>query len=152
MGLDMYLYAKRYVSEYSEDTKEVSKQLQEITKGVRGEMGNLQYIVTEAMYWRKANAIHNWFVKNVQYGIDDCREYNVPIEKLQELLTVIKTCIKKPKKIPELLPPTSGFFFGSAEIDGYFIDSLKRTRDRLIYLIEQSHGGYIWEFSYRSSW
>lgn len=152
MGLDSYLYAKRYVSEYSEDTKEVSKQLQEITKGVRGGMGNLQYIVTEAIYWRKANAIHNWFVKNVQYGIDDCREYDVPIEKLQELLKVIETCIKKPKKIPELLPPTSGFFFGSTEIGDYFIASLKTTKKELEKVIKESHGGYIWEFSYRSSW
>lgn len=152
MGLDMYLYAKRYVSEYSEDTKEVSKQLQEITKGVRGGMGNLQYIVTEAIYWRKANAIHNWFVQHVQYGIDDCREYDVPIEKLQELLKVIKTCIKKPKKIPELLPPTSGFFFGSTEIDEWFIASLKTTKKELEKVIKESHGGYIWEFSYRSSW
>ena len=23
-------------------------------------------------YWRKQNAIHNWFVENVQDGIDDC--------------------------------------------------------------------------------
>lgn len=152
MGLDMYLYAKRYVSEYSEDTKEVSKQLQGITKDVRGGMGNLQYIVTEAMYWRKANAIHNWFVKNVQGGIDDCEDYNVPIDKLKCLLSDIIECLHDNSKIPELLPPTSGFFFGSTEIGEYFIEILETTRDRLIYLIEQSYDGYIWEFSYRSSW
>ena len=30
-----------------------------------------------SIYWRKANAIHGWFVKNAQQGIDDCRTYSV---------------------------------------------------------------------------
>jgi len=29
-------------------------------------------------YWRKANAIHNWFVENIQDGEDDC-DYHRPI-------------------------------------------------------------------------
>lgn len=36
-------------------------------------------------YWRKANAIHRWFVENVQDGNDDCGEYEVTKEKLEEL-------------------------------------------------------------------
>lgn len=152
MGLDSYLHAKRYVSEYNEDTKEIDKQLQEITKNIRGEMGDLEYIVTVAMYWRKANAIHNWFVKNVQGGIDDCVEYYVPIEALKCLLSDIIECLHDNSKIPDLSPPTSRFFFGSTEIDEYFIKTLEITRDRLMYLINQSGEGYIWEFSYRSSW
>ena len=42
-------------------------------------------------YWRKANAIHNWFVQNVQNGEDNCAEYPVSKEQLQELL---QTCVK----------------------------------------------------------
>lgn len=46
----------------------------------------------EVGYWRKANAIHNWFVEHVQDGIDDCRYHNeVTKELLEELLD---TCIK----------------------------------------------------------
>lgn len=39
----------------------------------------------EVGYWRKANHIHNWFVENVQNGVDDCDSYVVSREKLQEL-------------------------------------------------------------------
>ena len=39
-------------------------------------------------YWRKANAIHKWFVENVQDGVDDCGRYEVTKEQLQELLKI----------------------------------------------------------------
>ena len=39
-------------------------------------------------YWRKANAIHWWFVQNVQNGIDDCREYVVTKAQLKELYDI----------------------------------------------------------------
>jgi hypothetical protein len=42
-------------------------------------------VIEEVMYWRKANQIHKWFVDNVQDGVDDCKEYWVSEEKLQEL-------------------------------------------------------------------
>lgn len=40
-------------------------------------------------YWRKANSIHNWFVENIQDGIDDC-SYHHEVTKydLEELLDV----------------------------------------------------------------
>lgn len=46
----------------------------------------------EIGYWRKANEIHNWFVENVQNGVDDC-EYHEEVTKevLEELLA---TCQK----------------------------------------------------------
>lgn len=46
-------------------------------------------IVEEVGYWRKANQIHNWFVENVQDGIDDCDyHHEVTKEILEELLDV----------------------------------------------------------------
>lgn len=42
-------------------------------------------------YWRKANAIHKWFVDNVQDGKDDCDYYEVGKEQLEELLEICKT-------------------------------------------------------------
>ena len=42
-------------------------------------------------YWRKANHIHNWFVENIQDGIDDCAYHReVTDEDLLELLDVCK--------------------------------------------------------------
>lgn len=46
-------------------------------------------IIEEVGYWRKANQIHNWFVENVQDGIDDCSYHNeVTKEILEELLDI----------------------------------------------------------------
>ena len=43
-------------------------------------------IFEQVGYWRKANAIHKWFVDNVQNGIDDCCYHEVTKENIQELL------------------------------------------------------------------
>ena len=50
--------------------------------------------LTEIAYWRKANAIHKWFVDNVQDGIDDCRQSVVTREQLNELLSVCKKVVE----------------------------------------------------------
>lgn len=45
----------------------------------------------EVGYWRKANQIHQWFVDNVQDGVDDCNYHDeVTKEKLEELLDICK--------------------------------------------------------------
>ena len=54
-------------------------------------------ITEQVGYWRKANEIHNWFVKHVQDGIDDCGyHHEVTKEILEELLdtcqTVLNSC------------------------------------------------------------
>ena len=69
MGLDMYLTAKRFISSYKEEDIEFGKKIQEVvdTKGYRP-----TYITLDVGYWRKANAIHDWFVKNIQDGKDNC--------------------------------------------------------------------------------
>lgn len=41
-------------------------------------------------YWRKANQIHNWFVENIQDGIDNCGTYEVTEEQLINLLNTCK--------------------------------------------------------------
>ena len=45
--------------------------------------------VYELAYWRKANAIHKWFVDNVQAGEDDCREYKLLKSDLEALHDVV---------------------------------------------------------------
>ena len=48
-------------------------------------------------YWRKANAIHKWFVENVQDDNDDCGYYEVSKEQLEELLEICNTIKSKIK-------------------------------------------------------
>jgi len=71
MGLDMYLNARCFLR-HGEDyfKKVVADQFPDIGMEV-------QEVIFEAMYWRKANAIHRWFVENVQGGQDDCKPYYV---------------------------------------------------------------------------
>ena len=46
-------------------------------------------------YWRKANAIHNWFVDHVQDGEDDCcYHHEVTKEVLYDLLTACETVLE----------------------------------------------------------
>lgn len=71
--------------------------------------------------WRKSNAVHNWFVQNVQEGEDDCRQYVVTLEHLQELARRCKEVLEDHSKASDLLPTVGGFFFGSTEYsEGYF--------------------------------
>jgi hypothetical protein len=148
MGLDMYLNAKRYLWNFPEDGPDA-----QTAKAIAEQMGlpntRIKQIEAEAMYWRKANAIHKWFVDNVQGGTDDCGEYSASREQLQELLDLITEVIDS--KDASKLPPTSGFFFGSTDIDDWYWTDLQETKDRLTELLEgdQFKG---WDFSYHSSW
>ena len=90
----MYLSKRTYVKNWehmkpSELHEITVKQGNLVRKDIRPE--RISNIVEEIMYWRKANAIHAWFVKNVQDGEDDCGDYYVSTEKLTELRDL---CVK----------------------------------------------------------
>ena len=155
MGLDMYLYARRYISNWGNE-KELSEELNKVTESIRKGY-NVQYITIEAMYWRKSNQIHAWFVKNVQNGIDDCGSYSVDDEKLRELLDTVNKVLEDHSKAEELLPSQSGFFFGSTEYGSWYFDDLERTKKELTELFEkfsdnEGNFDYNWNFEYQSSW
>lgn len=143
MGLDMYLNAKRYLW-HSED--ELADKIGEFFP----EIGNkrVKEITVQAMYWRKANAIHKWFVDFVQNGVDDCGNYEVSREQLQELIDLIDAAIEQ--QDASKLPPASGFFFGSTDIDAYYWEDLKQTREELSKIVNDNFPG--WFFEYHSSW
>jgi hypothetical protein len=87
MGLDMYLRGKRYVSGYDFAPADDQQAYNNLVRAfaVRGQIAphtpSAEVSFTVA-YWRKANAIHQWFVKNVQNGVDDCGSYYVEREQL----------------------------------------------------------------------
>jgi len=131
MGLDMYLNAERFVSGYvvegdDERAEKIKELFPELASGV------IRKVSAEVGYWRKANAIHNWFVQNVQNGVDDCGTYYVERKKLQELLNLVDLVLSKKGKrktiAKAVLPPTSGFFFGGTDIDEYYYEDMKNTK------------------------
>lgn len=152
MGLDMYLHKKNYI--YSSDwVKPEHKQEVVVTKG--GEVDTtikperVKYVVEEVGYWRKANQIHNWFVENVQNGIDECQESYVSRETLEELLGICKK-VKEDNSLAEsLLPTQSGFFFGGTEYDEWYFKDIDNTIEILEETLSDESAD---DFTYRASW
>lgn len=144
----MYLSAEKYISEYSD--ADLSAVINSIS--IPGKTGRINRVRTEAMYWRKANAIHKWFVDNCQGGVDDCQETYIDIEKLEELRDVCSMVIRNPGMYADkLLPPSEGFFFGSTEIDSYYIEDLVATREALDRILNDEESRK-WNYYYRASW
>ena len=85
-------------------------------------------IMEQVGYWRKANAIHKWFVDNIQDGEDDCRYHReVTKEDLEELRDICHEVLCNPDVAEERLPTQDGFFFGGTDYDEWYIDNLKTT-------------------------
>ena len=150
MGLDMYLNAEHYVSDYDEKGQEIARAIQRV------DAGGLQAfrpknITFELGYWRKANAIHNWFVKELQEGKDECQTTYVPLEKLAELKDLCERVLEDTSLASELLPTTKGFFFGSYEYDGWYEEQLQKTIN-IVSKIVSNPEAKNWWITYESSW
>lgn len=158
MGLDMYLRAERYLAAYSFSKPEMAAMCDVIAKIVgiapAKESPTLTVVVTIGS-WRKANAIHAYFVRCLQSryseGTDDCRP--IPLHR-EELTTLAGTCkallvSRNVEEAKRLLPPQAGFFFGSTEIDDSYWADLANTVEiveRALKLPADT------DFSYRASW
>jgi hypothetical protein len=144
MGLDMYLSAKKYLWKFDDADVQVSKEIQDKLNLRR----RVKEVSIEAMYWRKANQIHSWFVENVQDGIDECKPHHVSREELEELLRTCRAALHH--KDSRILPPQEGFFFGSTEVDNDYWDDIKRTAAEIETLLAELDDS--WEFEYCASW
>jgi len=143
MGLDMYLNAKRFIWYNEEGVSDLVSQAFPELKDRK-----VKQVIVEAMYWRKCNAIHKWFVDNVQEGNDDCGDYWVSREQLEALRQLILKVLET--KDARGLPPQEGFFFGSTVVDDYYWDDLRRTADELEKVLTEFPEN--WDFEYHSSW
>ena len=169
MGLDSYL---REHTSITPDYGLPIEQWDDRAKAIADNIGIehlkgkvIKSIVTEAAYWRKANQIHNWFVQNVQDGLDECQSAWVSPDQLKELhdLCVKLTDMleKDERKAKEtamtLLPPSQGFFFGSDEIGEWYWEDLQNTITQLEPVLENiemdgKEKGCYTDYYYQSSW
>ena len=150
MGLDMYLSKKTYVK-YWEHNGDNNYEVK-VTKAGKPTNINpkkVSYIVEEVGYWRKANQIHQWFVDNVQGGVDDCRDAYVERGKLEELLNLCKIVSIDKDKAEQLLPTASGFFFGGTGYDEWYYDQINDTIQILEEALSDDEADH---FEYHSSW
>ncbi len=157
MGLDMYLHARKYVSGYPHSKAEEVELFNTITEAVGLQnMHDERYatVSVNVAYWRKANHIHDWFVKNVQDGTDDCKEYYVSREALMELEQACRKVVEAgtSEAAREHLPTASGFFFGDTEYNEYYFENTDWTAKRLAQILTLPEGLNGFDFYYSSSW
>ncbi len=128
-----------------------------------GEFNNNTDII---IYWRKANMIHGWFLKNVSWIEDNVTTDVFKGSVLDNLVSDVETVVnlieekydvndyiiiteEDPiyRKIIELLPPTPGYFFGSNDIDNIYYEILKHALKDLKDRYNQDDDYY-----YHASW
>ena len=89
MGLDMYLTKRTYVQNW-DYMKESEKNYVSVkgadSKPIKSE--RIQYVVEQLCYWRKANHIHKWFVRNVKNGVNNGGQYILSLPHLKQLMAV----------------------------------------------------------------
>jgi hypothetical protein len=86
----MYLSAEKYVGGWDHNTDAEKAEYATVAEavglsGFRCDGAPCLTARLNVAYWRKANAIHKWFVDNVQGGRDECQLSWVKREQLQAL-------------------------------------------------------------------
>lgn len=155
MGLDMYLYRETYVKnwEHTPEEKRFEITIKRGGKDTNIDIDKISDVTENIMYWRKFNALHNWIVENCAGGTDECQRIFVSDKELVELYNILKEINVSHDKAEELLPTTSGFFFGGTEYDEYYFDEVKRTIEELRPYIKDIHeGNSNSDFFYQASW
>jgi hypothetical protein len=178
MGLDMYLYAEKYMGSNTDKTGSYAE-----IKNLAGlkdlPTPDFSSIIVKSMvgYWRKANAIHGWIVNKCGEGVDNCqviylsdedllnlrsecikalanpsREYQIENQKvfyqLCDYLNSLETELT-PDTFQNPLPTVEGFFFGGDDLNDHYYYQLEYTIDLITSLLESDHE---LGFSYQASW
>ena len=163
MGLDMYLNKRTYVKQWDfqkdDERHEVTvKKGEEPHPHIQTE--RISEVIEQVGYWRKANQIHQWFVDNVQDGVDDCKQHIVERDQLKELLDIcikIKELYAKDRDefeeyAKEHLPTQMGFFFGQYEYGDDYMYDINETIEILQVVYENNDGAWQQQYTYESSW
>ncbi len=159
----MYLYARKSIASIEWEPETHNKKLNADYTILASLVGatNWMYnpddlafasVSIQVGYWRKVNAIHNWFIQELADGEDNCQPIYVPRSSLIDLKILCNEVLADGSKerAHELLPTGSGFFFGSTEYDEWYFHGLENTVKIVSKLIEDVPEG--WAFEYQASW
>lgn len=170
MGLDMYLYETKHLGHWPHQKGKPEYEAAEAVQLAAGfvnpmeKVGGHIELRTCVVRWRKANAVHGWFVANVQSGMDDCGHYEVTLDNLEKLVEDCKLALMDKLFAETAIPPVDGFFFGmnrEEPKDEWYRKDLQETVDMLTPIIERSRkvqkesDSPQWDscyFEYHSSW
>jgi hypothetical protein len=159
MGLDMYIFKTKKTDHSAQQLSELNSraaadnpefaEFLPLNKPYPESAPDIVSIFKEVAYWRKFNALHQWFVTNVQLGIDDCGLYEVTRDELTQCLELLRETAASGNS--NTLPPTQGFFWGSTEVDESYWRMIRSSIDMVYGLIEYTDWNKERLF-YQASW
>lgn len=100
-------------------------------------------IFEDVGYWRKANAIHAWFVDNVQDGEDDCEPHEVSKEQLMKLYLICKTIITESELAPHEIATGERFNDETGEWEKIYVDGYIITNPELAAKLLPTQRGFF---------
>ncbi|MDT2914439.1 hypothetical protein [Lactococcus lactis] len=136
MGLDQYFEIQKKRSE-----KELEEEIRRIfidEQPSDQEIENMLYFTSELAYFRKFNALQNYFEK--KFNLDNCEKvimedyiYEDLLDRTTKVLNAHqqKTQTEAEEIAIKLLPNTEGFFYGSQEYDEYYYEDVEKLIDDL---------------------
>lgn len=152
MSLDMWLNRKIYVGA-NFNFNDVEGEISIIKAGekLNIDFDKVVYVIERAGEWYGADAIHAWFVSNVQDDIDNCAEYYVPGWQLKELYELCEDVLHKydPEYAADKLPVD--LWDEENPYDRWYFESLLDTM-RIIEKIMLVDPNLEGEYTYSSSW
>lgn len=138
MGLDMYLYAEKDIDRYNYKsvggrfTREINPQYDEVNTATQmknlpnAETGDFK-ITKQIAYWRKANAVHGWIVRNCADGVDECQRIYLDKDDLIRLRNDCLTALQDRGSAVETVETNN------IVLDGVDEDIATRITDRITF-------------------
>ena len=157
----MYLYARKTISSIDWEPETYNKKLNADYTILASLVGATDWmqdpndlafasVSIQVGYWRKVNAVHNWFIRELADGEDNCQPIYVPRSSLVDLKIICERILKDNELADELLPTGAGFFFGNTDYDEWYFHGIENTAKIVTKLIEDVPEG--WSFEYQASW
>ena len=133
MGLDMYLYGRKYIAS---DWKNPENTLKE--DGYRVVEKRL-----DVGYWRKHPNLHGFIVQEFADNVDECQEIELSVDDIHKIIDAV---------VHRKLPDTEGFFFGKSEADDEAIQNdLQILKRALEWVTAEGNTGFR-SLVYQASW
>lgn len=108
-------------------------------------------IYEQVAYWRKANAIHKWFVDKVQDGEDDCKYHHevtrdILVELLETCITILNNTVLVQGKIQ------NGWTFKDGKEVPEFIDGLTVANKKICEELLPTQSGFFFGSTGYNQW
>jgi hypothetical protein len=133
MGLDMYLYGRKYIASDWKNPENILKE-----DGFRVVEKRL-----DVGYWRKHPNLHGFIVQEFADNVDECQEIELSVDDIHKIIDAV---------VHRKLPDTEGFFFGDSAADGEAIENdLEILKSALEWVTAEGNTGFR-SLVYQASW